>query len=283
MLIRSFLFAPANRHDMIAKFPRTRADVFVLDLEDAVPAADRPGARARLAEAVSIARRGDRPHTIYVRVNEVGSPDFLADAAAVNESGADGVVLPKAESDHDIARLIGALNGGAAMAVIAGVESINGVLNCVAVAAATGVCGVYFGAEDFAAEMGARRTPGSEEVLYARSRVVLAAKAARVAAIDQAVVAVRDDEQFRRDATFGRDLGYDGKICLLPRQVELANGLFGPSAAEIDHARRLIAAYQAAKAGGRGAIDFEGRMVDEPVLKHAQRIMTAAAALSQGS
>jgi len=283
MLIRSFLFAPANRHDMIAKFPRTRADVFVLDLEDAVPAADRPGARAQLAQGVAIARRGERPHTVYVRVNDVRSQDFLPDMAAFNACGADGLVLPKAESDLDIARVAGALQGGVSIPVIAGIESINGVLNCVAVAAAGGVQGVYFGAEDFAAEMGARRTRGSEEVLYARSRVVLAAKAARVLAIDQAVVDVRDDEQFRRDATFGRDLGYDGKICLLPRQVELANTLFGPSEAEIDHARRLIDAYASAKAQGRGAIDFEGRMVDEPVLKHAQRIMAVAATLSRDS
>ena len=137
--------------------------------------------------------------------------------------------------------------------------------------------GVYFGAEDFAVDMGARRTQAGGEVLYARSRVVLAAKAAGVPAIDQAVVHLRDDEQFRRDATSGRDLGYDGKICLLPRQVELANALFGPSEAEIDHARRLIAAYEAAKAAGRGAIDFEGRMVDEPVFKHAQGVVAAAA------
>lgn len=275
MLIRSLLFAPANRHEMIAKFPRIRADLFVLDLEDAVPAADRPAARASLAQAVAIARQGERRHTVFVRINDLRSADCPSDVVALKACAVDGVVLPKAESAEDIARLVTML--GTPLPILAGIESIRGVLDCVAIAAAAPVVGVYFGAEDFAADMGARRSPDSTEVLYARSRVVLAAKAARVNAIDQAVVEVRDDEQFRRDSTRGRDLGYDGKICLLPRQVDLANEAFGPSAAEIDHARRLIAAYEVAKASGRGAIDFEGRMVDEPVLKHALGVMAAAA------
>jgi citrate lyase subunit beta/citryl-CoA lyase len=276
MLIKSLLFAPANRQDLIAKFPRTHADAFVLDLEDAVPAADRPTARTSLPQAVNVARKGDRPHTIFVRINDARSADFERDVTAVKSCDVDGIVLPKAESAEDIAKL-GALLGGARfISIIAGIESIRGVLDCVAIAAMAKVVAVYFGAEDFAADMGGRRTREADEVLYARSRVVLAAKAARVTAVDQAVVEVRDDDQFRRDAARGRDLGYDGKICLLPRQVELANEAFGPSEAEIDYARRLIAAYESAKSTGRGAIDFEGKMVDEPVLKHAQLILAAA-------
>ena len=275
MLIRSLLFAPANRHEMIAKFPRTRADLCVLDLEDAVPAADRPAARASLVQALGLARQGERHHTVFVRINDLRSEHCQLDVDALKSCSADGVVLPKAESAQDIAHLVTLL--GTSMPVLAGIESIRGVLDCVAIAATAPVMGVYFGAEDFAADMGARRSRDSTEVLYARSRVVLAAKAARITAIDQAVVEVRDDDQFRRDAGRGRDLGYDGKICLLPRQVELANAAFGPSEAEVDYARRLIAAYEAAKSSGSGAIDFEGKMVDEPVLKHALGVMAAAA------
>ncbi len=277
MLIRSLLFAPANRHEMIAKFPRTPADVFVLDLEDAVPAADRPAARGALAQALAIARQGERHHTVFVRVNDVRSAHFQPDVDALTSCDVDGIVLPKAESAADIAQLLSRLGAGRSVPVMAGIESIRGVLDSLAIAASPQVMGVYFGAEDFAADMGARRTREGTEVVYARSRVVLAAKAARVLAVDQAVVEVRDDEQFRRDAMRGRDLGYDGKICLLPRQVELANEAFGPSEAEVDFARRLIAAYELAKSKGRGAIDFEGRMVDEPVLKHALGVIAAAA------
>lgn len=269
MLMRSLLFAPANRADLLAKFPTLAADVFSPDLEDGTPAGEREAARAGLADNLRRAR-GRAP--LFVRVNAAGSADFAADLAAARAAGADGIVLPKAETAADVA----ALGGG--LPVIAGIESIRGVLAAVEIAAAPGVAAVYFGAEDFGAEMGARRTPDGHEVLYARSRVVLAAKAAGVKALDQVVIQIRDDDQFRRDARTGRDLGYDGKMCLLPRQIPLANEVFGPSAAEIDQARRLVDAYEAARRGGAGTIDFEGRMVDEPILKAARGILAAEAA-----
>ncbi len=276
--MRSLLFAPANRLDMLAKFARIPADLFVLDLEDAVPAAARPATREQLPQAIAAAREGGNPRTIYVRVNEVRSTDFALDVQALKRCRLDGVVLPKAESAQDIAHCLSQLGEPGRLPLIAGIESVRGVLNCEAIAAA-GVAGVFFGAEDFAADMGARRTAEGTEVLYARSKVVLAARAARIIALDQVVVEVRDDEQFKRDANAGRNLGYHGKMCLLPRQVELANACFGPSAAEVDHARRLISAYEAAKAEGRGAIDFEGRMVDEPLLKRAAAVLAAAGRL----
>lgn len=271
MLMRSLLFAPANRRDLLAKFPNLDADVFSPDLEDGTPPGERAAARGALADNVLLARGGRAGMRIFVRVNPVGSPDFADDLAAVRASGADGIVLPKAERPSDIAAL------GGVLPVVAGLESIRGVLEAVAIAACPGVVAAYFGAEDFAAEMGARRTPDGQEVLYARSRVVLAAKAAGVKALDQVVIDIRDDELFRRDARAGRALGYDGKMCLLPRQIGLANEAFGPSEAEIDHARRLVAAYEAARARGAGTIDFEGRMVDTPILKAAEAVLAAAA------
>ncbi len=260
---------------MIAKFPRIGADVFVLDLEDALPAADRPAARNALREGVRIAKEG-APRQVFLRVNDARSSDFAADMEAAAHSGVDGIVLPKAESVEDVRAARAAMMTELQKPLIVGIESIRGVLNVDMLAAVDGVRGLYFGAEDFAAEMGARRTLSGLEVLYARSRAVLAAKAARIAAIDQAVVQLRDDAQFKRDASMARDLGFDGKICLLPRQVELANEAFAPSDAEVDRARRLIDAYEAAKESGRGAIDFEGQMVDEPVLKSARSIVAAA-------
>ncbi|WP_375460445.1 HpcH/HpaI aldolase/citrate lyase family protein [uncultured Enterovirga sp.] len=275
MLMRSLLFAPANRRDLLAKFPTLSADAYSPDLEDGTPPGEREGARAALAENLKLARGGRTEARFFVRVNPVGSPDFEKDLAAARAAGADGLVLPKAERPADIA----ALGGG--LPVIAGIESIRGVIDVMAIAACPGVAAVYFGAEDFAADMGARRTPDGLEVLYARSQVVLAAKAAGVKALDQVVIDIRDDDLFRSDARAGRDLGYDGKMCLLPRQIGLAHEVFGPSAAEIDHATRLVAAYEAAQARGAGTIDFEGRMVDGPVLKAAQAILAAEADRSE--
>ena len=107
--------------------------------------------------------------------------------------------------------------------------------------------GLAFGAEDFITDLGGRRTPEGLEVLYARSRVVLAARAAGFQALDLVFVNIRDDEGFRRDAQMGRQLGYSGKMCIVPRQVEVANVVFSPSAEEIEIARRLLEAYESAQ------------------------------------
>lgn len=270
MLMRSLLFAPANRRDLLAKFPTVGADCCAADLEDGTPPDQREEARAGLAASLAVARGGRTDARMYVRVNSVGTADHPLDVAAARSAGADGIVLPKAESAADIEAL------GTSLPMVAGIESVKGVVHALAIAAVPGVVAVYFGAEDFAADIGGRRTPEGLEVLHARSHVVLSAKAAGVKALDQVVISIRDDEQFRRDATLGRNLGYDGKMCLLPRQVALTHEVFGPSPAEIDHARRLVAAYESAAARGAGTIDFEGRMVDPPILKAAQAILAAA-------
>lgn len=269
MRVRSMLFAPANRPDLFGKFPRYEADVLVLDLEDGTPPAERPAARAALSDSIRTAR-GDRDARIHVRVNPAGSSDFDADVAAVAASGADGIVLAKADDARDVARL------GDALPIIAGIESIAGVVNANEIARSPGVQAVFFGAEDFAAEMGGRRTPAGTEVLYARSRVVLAAKATGVKAIDQVVLDFRDDARFRDDALAARALGYDGKMCIHPRQIAIANEIFSPSAEEVDYARRLVDAYDDAHARGQATIDFEGRMVDGPLYKIALATLAAA-------
>ncbi len=282
--IRSLFFAPANRADLVAKFPRFAADCYVIDLEDGTPAAEKAAARDGLAALVTGLRRSTLPGVLTVRVNEPGSDHYLEDLAAAWRCDIDGVVIPKLE---DPAQLFPALHGlrrrereaprESPRFIVGGIESIAGVAHAGALCAADpALAAVYFGAEDLASELGARRTPEATEVLYARSQVLLQAKAARIMAIDQAVVEVRDDSHFERDASAGRDLGYDGKICLLPRQLAVAHRVFSPGVDELAHARRLIAAYRAALARGVGTIDFEGRMVDGPLLKRAERIVALA-------
>jgi citrate lyase subunit beta/citryl-CoA lyase len=143
------------------------------------------------------------------------------------------------------------------------------------------LCALAFGGEDFISDIGGRRTSEGLEVLYARSQVVLAARSAGLEAIDQVVVDIRDDGHFRRDAIAGRNLGYTGKMCLLPRQVALANEVFSPTAEEVDRSRRLIEAYDAGIAAGRGVTEFEGLMVDTPLLKRARAILELASRTGQ--
>ena len=282
-MIRSLFFAPANRPDLVVKFPRFGADCCVIDLEDGTPPAEKHRAREMLGATVAQVRAAGLGGMLTVRVNVPASPHYLADIEAAFACDVDGVVIPKLEDPeqafpaiHWIRRLDEEAPRRAPRTIVGGLESTLGVLKAVDICARTQHMGsVYFGAEDFAADMGARRTPRGDEVYTARSMVVMAAKAAGIIAIDQAVVDIRNDDLFLEDAARGRDLGYQGKICVTPGQVKLSHRAFSPTPGEREYAQRLVAAYEAATARGIGTIDFEGRMIDGPLLKRAQAILAS--------
>lgn len=265
--VRALLFVPGGRADMIAKAGRSSPDAVVVDLEDAVAPADKDTARCTTVEAIDVLDAGGA--MVLVRVNPPGSPWFDLDVAAVAASRASGVVLPKLERPEQLAQVRSMLPDG--VVVIVGLETARGVADARILLAAgpdgAPVDGAYFGAEDYIADLGGRRTPGGGEVLYARSQVVLAARLSGVHAIDQAVVSVRDPDRFRADAERGRALGYQGKICLHPTQVEIAREVFTPSAGEIAHA----AAVLAAAASGVGVVN--GQMVDDVHLRMARAVL----------
>ena len=282
-MIRSLFFAPGNRPDLVLKFPRFGADCCVIDLEDGTPPGEKQRARAMLRDTVAQVRAAGLKGMLTVRVNVPASPHYLADLEAAFTSDVDGVVIPKLESPEQAFPAIHWIRSRDAAApratprtIVGGIESVKGVLNAVEVCAKTQCIGsVYFGAEDFAAEIGGRRTPRGDEVYTARSMVVMAAKVAGLIAIDQAVVEIRNDEMFLEDSARGRDLGYEGKICVTPGQVKLAHRAFSPTPQERADAKRLVATYEEAMARGIGTIDFEGRMIDGPLLKRAQQILAA--------
>jgi len=282
-IIRSWLIAPANRPEYINKFPSLGADCSVMDLEDGTPEQHKETARRDLSAMVTQLRGKGMAQGVYVRVNHPRSAHFEADLQAVRASDADGVCVPKLGSVAELRATVELLKPGEdarqrPFKIIGGIESAVGVLNVTEIAFGdTRLVGLYFGAEDFATDLlGARRTREGLEVLYARSRIVLAAKAARLCAIDQGVLEIHDDERFTHDSEQARNLGYDGKVCLNPRQVALANLLFSPSQEEVDFSRRLIEASRAAEARGIGTIDFEGRMIDGPLLKRCEHILALA-------
>ncbi|MCC2632428.1 MAG: CoA ester lyase [Ramlibacter sp.] len=284
-MIRSLFFAPANRPDLLLKFPRFGADCCVIDLEDGTPAGEKQRAREALRDNVAQVRAAGLEQMLTVRVNVPDSPHYLADLEAAFLADVDGVVIPKLEAPeqafpaiHWIRRRDAEAPRPRPRTIVGGIESVKGVLNAVDVCARTACMGsVYFGAEDFAADIGGRRTPRGDEVYTARSMVVMAARAAGLIAIDQAVVDIRNDALFLEDSARGRDLGYEGKICVTPGQVKLSHRAFSPTAEERDYARRLIAAYEDATARGIGTIDFQGRMIDGPLLKRAQQVLALPA------
>jgi citrate lyase subunit beta/citryl-CoA lyase len=260
--LRSLLFAPGNKGEVLAKLPRSGPDGVVLDLEDAVPADAKAEARAVVAE---VAPTLIDQVAVYVRVNAVPSEWFADDVAALPD-GIAGIVVPKLESADQVAAL-------PPLPVVAGLETAAGVARAEEVLAGDQVVAAYFGAEDYVADIGGVRTAEGTEVLYARSRVALAARLTGTLAIDQVVTDLRDEERFRADAAVGRSLGYRGKLCIHPAQVAWAREAFSPSADELNRARRLLAAYEEAKAQGSAAIAFEGQMVDEPLARQAQALL----------
>jgi citrate lyase subunit beta/citryl-CoA lyase len=267
--IRSLLFAPANQPELVRKFLKYRAGVFAIDLEDSTPEAEKVSARRALPALVAYLRGGGLKGQLFVRINPPRSPFAEDDIAAAGAIDIDGIILPKLEDAEDLQSV------ATTRPIIGIIETAAGLVNAEATAARckAQLCALAFGAEDFITGLGGRRTAGGLEVLYARSRVLSAARAAGIAALDQVFVHIRDDAGFRQDAEFGRQLGYDGKMCLTPRQAEIANEVFSPTAAEIERSRRLVQAHQAAKAEGRGVTIFEGEMIDEPLLKRAQTIL----------
>lgn len=283
-MIRSLLFAPGNRPDLLKKFPRSDADAFVIDFEDGTPEREKAAARRELPGVVSYLREQRVTGLIFVRTNEPASPHSAADIDAALETDVDGLMIPKLGAVADVQRFGRALaaaeqrGSGRRLQLIGIIESMAGVLAAARLAASgeDHLSALCFGGEDFMTDIGGRRTAGGLEVLYARSQVVLAARAAGLEAIDQVVVDIRDDQQFRQDAEAGRNLGYTGKMCLLPRQVTLANEVFSPTAEEVDRSRRLIEAYEATRVEGRGVMEFEGKMIDPPLLKRARAVLEIA-------
>src|SRR5688572_3900087 len=214
--IRSLLFAPANRHELIGKFPRYPADAFAIDLEDAVPEAEKEEARRGLSPVVASLRQQSPRAQILLRTNAPRSMHAEKDLAAAVAMGLDGVLVPKLETTAELRQF-----ASAGLPMIGVIETARGVVNVDGLAGAHGshLSALAFGAEDFITDMGGRRTPEGLEVLYARSRVVLAARAGGLQALDLVFVNIRDDDGFRRDAELGRRLGYSGKMCIVPRQV----------------------------------------------------------------
>jgi citrate lyase subunit beta/citryl-CoA lyase len=261
---RSLLFVPGNRPELAVKAPRSRPDAVVLDLEDAVPPAAKPDARAQVQEAAA-KLAGVVP--LCVRVNPPGTAWFIDDVAALPD-GLAAVVVPKLDSAAQVADVAGALGD---RPVVAGLETVRGVADAREVLRSP-VVGCYFGAEDYVADLGGVRTAGNAEVAWPRAYVAVTARLAGVPALDMVTIDFGDDDRFVAEAREARALGYAGKLCIHPAQVPLAVEAFRPTEDEVDTARRLLAAFEAA---GGDTIAFEGQMVDEVVAARARAVLAS--------
>lgn len=274
--LRSLLFAPAVRPDFIEKLSGRGADAVVIDCEDATPSGAKAEGRAnarRLAPQVA-----DAGCQVTVRVNALRSEWFADDIAEGLSDDLTAIVVPKVETVDHLDRVEAALvdAGFGELGVIAGLETALGVADARWLLAHRRVVAGYFGAEDFIADMGGVRTAHNHEVASARSGVALAGRLAGVPVLDQVVTDFRNQERFEREAVEARAMGFHGKLCIHPGQVDVANRSFVPSADEVDRAQRLLTAYARATESGLAAIDFEGQMVDEPLASQARRVLALA-------
>ena len=275
--LRSLLFVPGTSANRFAKAAASGADAVFLDLEDAVEAGRKTEARGLVRDWLAATPAGQASR--FVRINAPGSPWIDGDLAwlAGIVDHVDGLVLPKIESPADVERVANAAPGRGLMPMI---ETSRGVLRAAEIASAdANILALVLGAEDLTAELGIPRTIDGEELLLARSQVVLAAASIGTDAIDAVFVDLKSPDALRRDAARARALGFRGKAAIHPDQIAIINDVFSPTADEIANARRVIDADTAARADGQGAFRLDDRMVDAPVVVRAKRILALADSL----
>jgi citrate lyase beta subunit len=281
---RAPLFTPGDSERKIAKGAAAGADAVVLDLEDGVALGRKAEARATVRKALEEIEFQATER--LVRINPVGTGLETEDLAEVLGGRPDGVVVPKTESGaqlHSLAQHLAREERArgwpeGSLRIIALVETAPGVARLPEIAGGGEgrLDALIFGAEDYAASIGATRTPEGMEVLYARSAVVTFAAAHGLQAIDTLWTDFQDDEGLRRDALFARQLGYVGKIAIHPRQVPIIHAAMTPSEAEIAHARCVLQMHDAQQAAGQGAFALDGKMVDMPMVRAALQVLARA-------
>lgn len=270
----ALLFCPGDRPDRFQK-AADRSDAVILDLEDAVGVDSKDAARAAV-----VAAELDPARTI-VRVQAASADGFEADLAAVGESPFRTVMLAKTESVHDIDRVVAAVRG---VRVVALLETARGVLQAEAIAAHAQVVGIMWGAEDLVASLGgtsSRSESGAyrDVAVQARSRMLLAAGAFGVTAIDAIRTDIADLDGAHAEALDAAASGFGAKAAIHPNHIEPYRRAFAPTPDQLDEARRILAAADATP----GVFSFEGRMVDEPILRHVRSVVArAGAADAQG-
>lgn len=264
-MFRSCLFVPADRPDRFAKAAAAGADLVVLDLEDAVlpvaKDASRENIRSYLENGVGDARIG-------VRINAAGSEWFERDRSLLSSPRLAAVMLPKSETSEVLECLAARLGEGVALVPL--VETALGIWNALDIARAPRVVQLAFGSVDFALDAGI----GDDDraMLYARSRLVLASAAAGIAPpLDGVTVDLDDPARIAADVAQARGLGFGGKLCIHPRQIAPVHDGLAPTQAELNHARAIVAAADAA--GAAGAIRLDGKLIDRPVAERARRVL----------
>jgi citrate lyase beta subunit len=281
---RALLYMPGDDRHKIEKALTLGVDSICMDMEDGVAINKKAEARASIARALQDLEFGKSEK--LARINAVGSGLEQADIQAVLPYRPDGIVIPKLEELKQIqwaSELIEAaeLRNGwplKSIRLLVDVETAKGILNLKEIASHPRLDAIIFGGEDFAASIGATRTPEATELLYARQASVTAAAAFGLQAIDIVTIDFKDLEALRAESEFGARLGFTGKQIIHPAQVEPVQSAFTPQAEAIANARRIVETFEASQSKGAGAYALDGKMIDMPLVKNAQKVLDRARA-----
>ena len=282
--LRSLIFSPGNRHDLVAKAVRSGADAVIVDLEDAVPADAKVKTRDMLADLPA------SQVPLYVRTNDPTTPWFWEDVVAAARADVAGLLIPKAEDANVMRQVDGALTAieidrgmtPGTLDIIPLIESARGVFDAYAVlSSAERLRALLFGSGeqgDLVVDLGVEWTPDGAGLLMARSQVVLAARVAQVQPLDAVFMDFRNNDALRTECELARRVGYEGKTAIHPGQIPIINDVFTPSDEEVAHQQHIVDAFEAALKEGSASINVDGKMVDYAVARVARGVLARAEA-----
>ncbi len=285
---RSMLFLPGNTPNMIINGGTLRADSVILDLEDSVSPDEKDSARILVRNSLKTLDFGCET---IVRINALDTEYCIPDLEEIIPCSPDIIMPPKSSCKEDMKRLddiiteIERKNGMEVgkIKLIPLIETALGIENAFEIASATKrITAIFLGGEDFSADIRAKRTKSGEEILYARGRMVVAARAAGIDVYDTPFTDAFDDEGLVADAKFARSIGFTGKAAVAPRHVHSINEIFSPTEAEIKYAKEVLAAIEEARMLGKGAVSLRGKMIDPPIVERAKQTLEAAGCAWEG-
>ncbi|MEE6030522.1 MULTISPECIES: citrate (pro-3S)-lyase subunit beta [Avibacterium] len=283
-LRRSMLFVPGSNAAMLSNSFIYKPDAIMFDLEDAVALKEKDSARMLVAHALKNPFYQDIE--TVVRVNPLDSAFGLDDLNAVVRAGVDIVRLPKTDTAQDVVDMDNAIaeiekqcgRVVGSTKLLAAIESPLGVTQANEIAKASSrLIGIALGAEDYVRNLKTERSPDGVELLFARCTILQAARAAGIMAFDTVFSNADDEEGFLREASLIKQLGFDGKSLINPRQIELIHNLYAPSQKDVDFAKRVISAAEQAEKEGLGVVSLNGKMVDSPIIERAKLVLQRAA------
>ena len=280
---RSMLFLPGNTPNMIINGDALGADCIILDLEDAVSPDEKDSARLLVRSAMK--NMGFRGVEITVRINSIDTEYWRDDLEAIIPLNPDFIMPPKSGCAEDIKKIDAYITGieekcgmdKGGVKLIPLIETALGVENAFNIATASKrVAALFLGGEDLTADLRCKRTKSGNEINYARTRLVCAARAAGIDVYDTPFTDVNDDEGIIADAEYAKSLGFSGKAAIAPRHVRAINEVFSPSLKDIRYAQDVFEAIRLGKEQGKGAVSLRGKMIDKPIVERARQTLEAA-------